>query len=81
MITTYLVLKIALKAVVDEANRLAAEAENQAEADALKSRIAQLEVDLARGAIDQNTYAELASKILAEVGPPQSGEPHQDGGR
>ena len=80
MITTYLVVKIALKAVVDECNRLAAEAEKQAEADLLKARIAQLEVDLARGAIDQSTYTELASKILAEVAPPRGGELPPDGG-
>ena len=53
MIMTYLIVKLTLQAVLDECNRLAAEAETQSRASFLKSRIAQLEMDFATGAIDQ----------------------------
>jgi hypothetical protein len=69
MFVTYLVVKLALQALVDEANRLAAEAETQERAAYLKSRVAQLEMDLATGAIDQNTYTAKASEILSELQP------------
>ena len=74
MIVTYLVVKLALQAIVDEANRLAAEAEMQERATYLKSRIAQLEMELATGAIDEKTYTAKASEILNELQPsPQGG--------
>jgi len=69
MFVTYLVVKLALQALVDEANRLAAEAETQERAGYLKSRVAQLEMELATGAIDQKTYATRASEILSELQP------------
>ncbi len=71
MIVTYLIMKLTLQAVVDECNRLAAEAETQERASYLKSRIAQLEMDLATGAIDEKTYAAKASEILNELQPSQ----------
>jgi len=74
MIVTYLVVKLALQAIVDEANRLAAEAEAQERASYLKSRVAQLEMDLATGAIDEKTYTAKASEILNELQPsPEAG--------
>jgi hypothetical protein len=73
LFVTYLVMKIALQAIVDECNRLAAEAETQAQAALLKSRVAQLEMDLASGKIDEEAYAALASAILAELPPPPEG--------
>lgn len=73
MIVTYLVMKLAMQAVVDECNRLAAEAETQAYAGLLKSRIAQLEMDLAKGAIDEETYNALASQMLGELRPSSQG--------
>ena len=73
MFVTYLVVRLALQAVVNEANRLAAEAETQERAGYLKSRIAQLEMDLATGAIDEKTYAARASEILNELQPSPEG--------
>jgi hypothetical protein len=67
------VMTIALQAIVDAYNRIAAEAETQAQAGLLKSRIAQLEMDLASGKIDEETYTALASAILAELPPPPEG--------
>jgi hypothetical protein len=69
MFVTYFVVKLALQAVLDEANRMAAIAETQERAAALKSRVGQLELDFARGAIDEKQYAEMAAEILKEVNP------------
>jgi hypothetical protein len=69
MIATYLVMKIALRAVVDECNRLAAEAETQAQAWALKSRVAALEMDLASGKISEGEYTAMAAKLLSGLNP------------
>jgi hypothetical protein len=71
---TYLIVKLTLQAIVDECNRIAAEAETQEKASYIKSRIAQLELELATGAIDQETYTQRASEILNELRPsPQGG--------
>jgi uncharacterized protein YydD (DUF2326 family) len=70
---TYLIVKLTLQAIVDECNRIAAEAETQERASYLKSRIAQLELDLATGAIDQETYTKKASEILNELRPSPDG--------
>ena len=72
-------MKIALKAVVDECNRLAAEAEAQAEAALLKARIAQLEMDYASGKIDEKTYSDQASEILRGLSPHQEGPAGSEG--
>ncbi|HEV2390240.1 MAG TPA: hypothetical protein VGS04_05900 [Nitrososphaerales archaeon] len=78
---TYIVVKLALKAVVDECNRMALEAETQAQAAYVKSRIAQLEIDFARGTIDEKTYTARAAEILGELKQPFSAEGIQtDGG-
>ena len=81
MFVTYIVVKLALQAVLDECNRLASEAETQAQASLLKSRIAQLEMDFANGKIDEKAYTALASDILREL-PPASddGDAQLDGG-
>ena len=68
MFVTYIVVKLALQAVLDECNRMAAEAETQAQAALLKSRIAQLEMDFAKGAIDEETYTSKAAEILGGLG-------------
>ena len=73
MFVTYLIVKLTLQAIVDECNRIAAEAETQERASYLKSRIAQLELDLATGAIDQETYTKKASEILNELRPSADG--------
>ena len=80
MFVTYIVVKIALKAVLDECNRMAAEAETQAEAALLKSRIAELEMDFANGAIDEKTYTSKAAEILGELRPSGNSSPQIDGG-
>ena len=64
MIAAYLVLKLALQAVVTECNRIAVEAETGQLAAELKARVAQLDADRATGLIDDETYNGLASKIL-----------------
>lgn len=69
MFVTYIVVRLALQAVLDECNRMAAEAETQAQAALLKSRIAQLEMDFAKGAIDEETYTSKAAQILGELAP------------
>jgi hypothetical protein len=80
MIVTYLIVKLTLQAIVDECNRLAAEAETRERASYLKSRIAQLEMDLATGAIDEKTYTAKASEILNELGPSPEGGIELGGG-
>jgi hypothetical protein len=80
MIATYLVMRIALKAVVDECNRIAAEADAQAQASVLKSRIAQLDMDLANGLIDEQKYSALAAEILSSLPPLQWGNAQEGGG-
>ena len=68
MFVTYIVVKLALQAVVEECNRMAAEVETQAKAAFIKSRIAELEMDFSRGAIDEETYKARAAGILSELG-------------
>lgn len=80
MFVTYIVVKLALQAVVDECNRLVSEAETQAQASLLKSRIAQLEMDFAKGTIDEKTYTTRASDILSELEPSSEGGVQLDGG-
>ena len=80
MIATYLIVKLALQAIVNEANRLGAEAETRERASYLKSRIAQLEMDLATGAIDEKTYTARASELLNELRPSPEGGLELGGG-
>ena len=80
MFVTYLIVKLTLKAIVDECNRLAAEAETRERAGFLKSRIAQLEMELATGAIDEKTYTAKASEILNELRPSAEGGIELEGG-
>jgi hypothetical protein len=80
MISTYFIVKLALRAVVDECNRLAAEAETQAQATYIKSRIAQLELEFAQGKIDQETYAAMASEILSGLALPKRSDSPPTGG-
>jgi hypothetical protein len=81
MIVTYLILKLTLQAIVDECNRLAAEAETRERAGFLKSRIAQLEMDLATGTIDEKAYTAKASQILNELRPSPEGGIELEGGQ
>jgi uncharacterized membrane protein len=80
LFVTYIVVRLALQAVLDECNRMAAEAGTQEQAAILKSRIAQLEMDFAKGAIDEETYTSKAAEILGGLRP--SGDPglQMDGG-
>lgn len=80
MFVTYIVVKLALKAVVDECNRVGWEAETQAQAALLKSRIAQLEIDFAKGAIDEKTYTARAAEILGGLKVSSVGGLQIDGG-
>ena len=73
-------VKLALQAVLDECNRMAAQAETQAQAALIKSRIAQLEMDFAKGTIDEKTYTSKAAEILGELRPSSSGGLQVDGG-
>jgi hypothetical protein len=74
-------VKLALQAIVNEANRLGAEAETRERARYLKSRIAQLEMELATGAIDEKTYTAKASEILNELQPSPEGGIELGGGK
>jgi hypothetical protein len=67
MIITYLIMKLTLQAVVDECNRIAAEEESHERARYLKSRIAQLDIDYANGAITEAEYSSKGSEILNEL--------------
>jgi hypothetical protein len=68
LFVTYIVVKLALQAVVQECNRMAYDAETQAKATFLKSRIAELEMEFSRGVIDEETYKARAAGILSELG-------------
>jgi hypothetical protein len=67
LLATYIVMKIALQAVLDECNKMASEAENLALASSLKGRIAALEIEFNSGAIDAETYEKRAAEILEEL--------------
>jgi hypothetical protein len=67
MIATYLVMKIALQAILEECNKMAALAEGRELAGNLKERIATLEIDFSKGAIDAETYEKRAAEILDEL--------------
>jgi hypothetical protein len=76
----YIVVKLALRALVDECNRMALEAETQAQAALIKSRIAQLEMDFSKGVIDEKTYTSRAAEILGELRPSSESGLQLDGG-
>ena len=80
MFVTYLVVKLALQAVVDECNRMAAEIETAERAAFIKSRVAQLEMDFAQGRISEETYKAMAAEILKEVIPSGDGGLPIEGG-
>jgi hypothetical protein len=80
LISTYFILKIALRAVVDECNKIAVEAETQAQAAQIKARIAQLELEFAQGKIDQGTYTAMASEILRGLSLPNRSDSPPTGG-
>lgn len=67
MIVTYFLLKITFQAIVDECNRMAAEAEKGEHARYLKSRVVQLDIDYGTGVIDEDEYARKQSEILDEL--------------
>jgi hypothetical protein len=68
MIATYLILKIAMQAIMEECNRMAVLAESQASTSYLKERIANLEMAFASGSIDAATYEKGAMEIMDELG-------------
>jgi len=80
MFVTYIVVKLAMRAVVDECNRMASDLETQAQAAHMKSRVAQLEMDFAQGKIDEKTYTTMAASILNEVGSSGRESLRPDGG-
>jgi hypothetical protein len=67
LIIEYLVMKLALQAVVDECNRLALEQESQERVRFLKSGIARLEVAYESGLIDGEEYGRRSQEILDEL--------------
>ena len=67
MIFTYLIMKLTLQAVVDECNRMAAEEESHQRAAYLKSRIAQLDIEYANGAITEEEYMGRGTDLLNEL--------------
>ncbi len=67
MIATYFIMKLAMQAVLQECNDMAATAQLSEQASLLKSRVAQLELDYASGAIDSATYERRASEILEDM--------------
>jgi hypothetical protein len=67
LIIEYLVMKLALQAVVDECNRMALEQESQERARSLKSGIARLEVAYESGLIDGEEYGRQSQAILDEL--------------
>jgi hypothetical protein len=73
-------VKLALQAVVEECNRMASDVEAQAKAAFLKSRIAELEMEFAKGAIDEETYKARAAGILSDLGPSGEGSVNLGGG-
>jgi hypothetical protein len=67
LIIEYLVVKLALQAVVDECNRMALELESQERVRFLKSGIARLEVSYESGLIDGEEYGRQSQEILDEL--------------
>lgn len=67
MIIEYLVMKLALQAVVDECNRMALMQESQERVRFLRSGIARLEVAYESGLIDGEEYERQSREILGEL--------------
>ena len=67
MLVTYFILKLTFQAIVEESNRLAAEAESNERARWLKSKVVQLDIDYSTGEIDEDDYARRQSEILEEL--------------
>ena len=83
MIATYLILKIAMQAILDECNKIALLAESQAASSSLKERIANLEMAFASGSIDAAGYEKGAMEIMDElrklsIGGLQPGGPYDE---
>jgi hypothetical protein len=67
LIIEYLVMKLALQAVVDECNRMALEQESRERVRFLRSGIARLEVAYESGLIDGEEYGRQSQEILDEL--------------
>ena len=81
MIIEYLVMKLALQAVVDECNRMALVQESQERASFLKSGIARLEVAYESGLIDGEEYGRQSQEILGELKRLPQGQTYEVYGR
>jgi hypothetical protein len=66
-IATYFILKLTFQAILEETNRLAAEAETNERARWLKSRVVQLDIDFSTGVIDEEEYGRKQGEILDEL--------------
>jgi hypothetical protein len=66
-IATYFILKLTFQAILEETNRLAAEAETSERARWLKSRVVQLDIDFSTGVIDEEEYGRKQGEILDEL--------------
>jgi len=66
-IATYFILKLTFQAILEESNRLAAEAETSERATWLKSRVVQLDIDFSTGVIDEEEYGKQQAEILEEL--------------
>ena len=67
MIATYFILKLTFQAILQETNRLAAEAEKTERGRYLKARIVQLDVDFESGLLSPEEYGQKQAEIIEEI--------------
>ena len=60
-------MKLTFQAILEEANRVAIEADKSDRARFLKSKVVQLDLDFSTGAIDEEEYGKRQAEILEEL--------------
>ncbi len=68
-------MKLTFQAILEESNRIAIDAEKNERARFLKSKVVQLDLDFASGAIDEDQYGKRQGEILEELRNLSKGEP------
>jgi hypothetical protein len=67
MILELIIMKLTLDAIMQHCNTLAQEADLREQARQLKARLLKLMADYESGAIDQKTYLEAETEIMASL--------------
>ncbi len=67
MLVTYLILKLTFQSILNEVNRLAVEQESKEKIRLLKSRLLKINLDHAKGSIDDKMFEAMQAELLNDL--------------